>query len=173
MAIEFDWEGFRALGSRLDTLLAGEATLAEDDSLAEACRRALAFLYTAGVSMPAAGDVFEDAGGDTFWEGKLGAFAPGADPTAVEAEIDAIAGLLRESVIELQGDADAEEIDDLMATAARSLWDVREGIGEGMRHFDAKRLHEAAWEWSFGFDEWGAHALEAMSALHDALWGAR
>jgi len=173
MAIEFDWEGFRALVSRLDALLGGEATLAEDDSLAEACRRAVAYLYTAGVSMPAAGDVFEDAGGDTFWEGKLGASTNATDPAKAEAEIDAIAGLLGESVIELQGDADEEEIADLTLAAARSLWDVREGLEEGTQHFDSKRLHEAAWEWSFGFDEWGAHALAALSALHDVLWGAK
>ena len=32
---------------------------------------------------------------------------------------------------------------------------------------------EAEWEWSFGFDEWGAHAIGALAALHDLLWGAR
>jgi hypothetical protein len=34
-------------------------------------------------------------------------------------------------------------------------------------------LQEAAWEWTFQFDEWGTHALAAMSALHELLWGAR
>ncbi len=173
MSNEFDWEGFRALVGRLDTLLAGEATLAEDDSFAEACRRALAFLYTAGVTMPAAGDVFEDAGGDTFWEGKLGGVSAVPDPGIAESEIEQIAAALIESVSELQGDADEEELEDLLTTAARALWDTREALAEGTEHFDSKRLHEAAWEWTFGFDEWGAHALEATSAMHDALWGAK
>ncbi len=173
MALEYDWDGFRALVRRLDMLLAGEAVFEEYDTLAEACRRTLAFLYTAGVSMPAAGDVFEDAGGDTFWEGKLGGTAAAADPARAEAEIEALAGQLAESVIEVQGDVDAEDIEDLVAAAARGLWDVRESLSEGCEHFDGKRLHEAAWEWSFGFDEWGAHALTSLTALHDALWGAR
>lgn len=173
MATDFDWEGFRALAGRLDSLLAGEATLADDDTFAEACRRALAFLYTAGVSMPPAGDVFEDAGGDSFWEGKLGASDAELDPASVESEIENIASALIESVVELQGDLDEEELEDVLTIAARALWDVREALGAGTEHYDAKRLHEAAWEWSFGFDEWGAHALTATSSLHDALWGAR
>jgi len=173
MALEYDWNGFRALVRRLDMLLAGEAVLEEFDSFPEACRRTLSFLYTAGVSMPAAGDVFEDAGGDSFWEGKLGGASAAADPARAEAEIQQLSHQLAEAVIELQGDADTEEIEDLVATAARSLWDVRESLGDGTQHYDAKRLHEAAWEWSFGFDEWGAHSLAALTALHDALWGAK
>jgi len=104
MSTQFDWEGFRALAGRLESLLAGEAKLAEDDTFIEACRRALAFLYVAGVSMPAAGG---------------------------------------------------------------------ESLAAGNEHYDAKRPMEAEWEWSFGFDEWGAHAIGALAALHDLLWGAR
>lgn len=173
MATEFDWEGFRALAGRLDSLLAGEATLADDDTFAEACRRALAFLYTAGVSMPPAGDVFEDAGGDTFWEGRLGGRDSDPDPTIAESEIEQIASALIESVVEVQGDEVFDELEDVLTTAARAMWDVREALGVGSDHFDARRLHEAAWEWAFGFDEWGTNALTATSALHDALWGAR
>jgi hypothetical protein len=57
--------------------------------------------------------------------------------------------------------------------AAQNMVDVDAALAEGAAHFAGKRLNEAAWEWSFGFDEWGAHALAAVSALHDLLWGAR
>lgn len=173
MTSEYDWDGFRSVVRRLDMLLAGEAVLEDYDTFAEACRRSLAFLYVAGVSMPAAGDVFEDAGGDSFWESKLASSADAVDPLKAEAEIDELTRQLAASVIELQGDAEADEIEDLAAAAARGLWDVRESLSDGIRHFDAGRPNEAAWEWSFGFDEWGAHALAATSALHDALWGAK
>jgi hypothetical protein len=172
-ATEYDWEGFRALAGRLDALLADESPVEYDDTFAEMCRRSLAFLYTAGVSMPAAGDIFEDAGGADFWESRLGSDSSAGDPALVEAEIEAIELRLRADIAELQSDADAEDYDELLGVAARSLWDVREGLGEGMHHFDQKRVHEAAWEWSFGFDEWGAQALGATSSLHDLLWGAR
>ncbi|PKQ15308.1 MAG: hypothetical protein CVT67_10410 [Actinobacteria bacterium HGW-Actinobacteria-7] len=171
-ATEYDWEGFRALAGRLDALLVDELTIGDFDTFAETCRRTLAFLYAAGVSMPAAGDVFEDAGGAEFWEGKLGAETLLPDPSAVEEEIAALETRLRADIAQLQSDADEEDYDELLGVAARSLWDVRESLGDGMAHFDAKRMHEASWEWSFGFDEWGAHALAATTALHDLLWGA-
>jgi len=173
MATQFDWEGFRALVGRLDSLLAEDATLADDDTFVEACRRALAFLYVAGVSMPAAGDIFEDAGGDAFWERRLGAEAAVADALKVESEIGAIARRLTVDLVEFHDDVDDEDISDLIDTAARTLWDTREALSAGTEHYDSKRLLEAEWEWSFGFDEWGAHAVAAMSALHDLLWGAR
>ena len=47
---DFDWEGFRALVGRVDSLLNDEPK--DPETYAEDCRRALAFLYTAGVSMP-------------------------------------------------------------------------------------------------------------------------
>ena len=172
MSTQFDWEGFRALAGRLESLLAGEATLAEDDTFIEACRRALAFLYVAGVSMPAAGDIFEDAGGDAFWERRLGADAAVADPLGAESEIDAISERLRVDLEVLQDDADDEDVADLVGAAARALWDTRESLSAGNEHYDARRLMEAEWEWSFGFDEWGAHAIAALAALHDLLWGA-
>ena len=46
-------------------------------------------------------------------------------------------------------------------------------LAEGSAHFDERRPHEAAWEWTFQFDEWGTSALAAVSALHELLWGAR
>jgi len=173
MSTQFDWEGFRALVGRLDSLLAGEATIADFDTFVESCRRALAFLYTAGVSMPAAGDIFEDAGGAEFWEGRLAVESSASDPLSVETEIGAIARRLTADLVELHDDVDDEDIADLIDTAARSLWDTRASLESGTEHYDAKRLHEAEWEWSFGFDEWGAHALAATTALHDLLWGAR
>lgn len=173
MPTQFDWEGFRALVGRLDTLLSGDVSLADDDTFVEACRRALAFLYTAGVSMPTAGDIFEDAGGDAFWEGRLGIESAADDPVADESEVSAIAERLHADIAELQDDADAEDVADLVEVAARNLWDTYVRLGAGTEHYDAKRLHEAEWEWSFGFDEWGAHAVAALSALHDLLWGAR
>ncbi len=172
-ATEYDWEGFRALAGRLDALLVDETPIEYDETFAEMCRRILAFLYAAGVSMPAAGDVFEDAGGAEFWEGKLGSESNALDPARVEEEMATLEGRLRADIVELQPDVDAEDYEELLGIAARSLWDVRESLGEGMQHFDQKRVHEASWEWSFGFDEWGAHTLAATSALHDLLWGAR
>ncbi len=75
--------------------------------------------------------------------------------------------------MELQDDVDEEDIVDLVGAAARALWDTRESLAAGTEHYDTKRLLEAEWEWSFGFDEWGAHAIAAIAALHDVLWGAR
>jgi len=173
MSTQFDWEGFRALIGRLDSLLAGEVRLDDYDTFVEASRRVVAFLYAAGVSMPAAGDIFEDAGGAEFWEGRLGADTAAADPLNVEFEIGAIAERLRTDLAELQDDVAEEDVADLVDAAARGLWDVRESLGAGTGHFDSKRFHEAEWEWAFGFDEWGAHAIAALSALHDLLWGAR
>jgi len=64
MATDFDWAGFRALTKRLADFV-GETR--EDEALAEDLRRAVTFLYTAGVTMPGAGDVYEAAGGEEFW----------------------------------------------------------------------------------------------------------
>lgn len=174
MATHYDWEGFRALAGRLDKLIAKGATdIDGNDTLAEECRKALAFLYTAGVSMPSAGDVFEDAGGEGFWERSLGEPAEGADATAAEEEVRDLAERFRASVEALQPDEDAaEDIDELLWLAAHNLEDVRRALAPGIAHYEDGRLKEASWDWSFGFDDWGAHALASMTALHELLWGA-
>lgn len=170
---DYDWEGFRALARRLDTLLAGEAELEEDETFAEACRRLLAFVYVAGVRMPSAGDVYEDAGGEEFWESAIQLDGDEEiDPVAVQSEIDALAQALAADIMVLQDDVEPDDYQQLIAAAAFNLRDVCESLSSGMNHFDAGRVNEAAWDWSFGFDEWGAHALAATSALHDLLWGA-
>jgi len=168
--MDFDWEGFRALTTRLDTLLAEQP--ADITTFAADCRRTIAYLYTAGVSMPDAGDVFEDAGGDEFWAGAMKLTPAESDPAAAEDAISALATLLRESITAVQPDELDDEIDDEILEAASRLWDVRVTLAEGAALFDAKRGSEAAWEWSFGFDDWGSSALFAMTALHDLLWGA-
>lgn len=168
---DFDWEGFRALVGRLDSLLNGE--LADPDTFAEDCRRALTFLYTAGVSMPTAGDIFEEAGGASFWERTLASDASALDPAVAEERITDLAEKIGASVDALQPDEVDEEADEEMLLAATNLWDVNASLAVGVAHYDAKRLNEAAWEWSFGFDDWGAHALLALTGLHDLLWGVR
>lgn len=167
---DFDWEGFRALFGRVETLLAEEP--ADVTTFAADCRRTVAYLYTAGVSMPDAADVFEDAGGDEFWAGAMKLAPADTDAAAAEAAISALAARLRESISAAQSDELDEELDDEILEAAGRLWDVRTSLAEGAALFDAHRLHEAAWEWSFGFDEWGSGALSAMISLHDLLWGA-
>lgn len=173
MATQFDWEGFRALAGRLDKLIANGATdIDGNDTLAEELRKALAFLYTAGVSMPSAGDVFEDAGGEGFWERSLGD-AEETDSAAAEQAVTDLAERLRASVEALQPDEDdTEDIDELLWIAAHNIEDVRTALAAGIAHFEDGRLKEASWEWSFGFDDWGAHALAGMTALHELLWGA-
>lgn len=174
MATQFDWEGFRALAGRLDKLIATGATdIDGNDTLAAEARKALAFLYTAGITMPPAGDVFEDAGGEGFWEQPLSAETSPEDSALAEQAVTALAERFRASVEALQPDEDdVEDIDELLWIAAHNLEDVRTALAPGVAHFEAGRLKEAAWEWSFGFDDWGAHALASMTALHELLWGA-
>jgi len=168
---DFDWEGFRALTGRLDALL--NAELSSPDTFAEDCRRTLAFLYTAGVSMPTAGDVFEEAGGDQFWERAIASDAGALDPAATEERITELAEKIGYSVDALQPDEVDEDADEEMLLAASNLWEVHLSLAAGASHYDAKRLNEAAWEWSFGFDDWGGQALLALTGLHDVLWGVR
>ena len=173
MATQFDWEGFRALAKRLDKLVADGATDFDgNDIFAADSRKALSYLYTAGVSMPSAGDIFEDSGGDSFWERTLGADRAERDSTEVEDEIGALAERIRASVVAAQPDEDEADYDELLWLAALNLYEVRAALVDGAAHYDAGRMNEAAWEWSFAFDDWGAHALASMTALHELLWGA-
>lgn len=168
---DFDWDGFRALVGRLDTLVT--APPADPDTFAEECRRTLAFLYTAGVSLPTAGDVFEEAGGEDFWERAIASDASALDPAVTEERITELAERIGASVDALQPDEVDEDADEEMLMAASNLWEVRVGLAAGAAHYDAKRQREAAWEWSFGFDDWGGQALLALTGLHDLLWGVR
>jgi hypothetical protein len=173
MATDFDWAGFRALCKRLDDLLGSER---EDDQFAEDLRRALTFVYTAGITMPTAGDVYEAAGGDEFWNATdVLALDDAVDPAEKLAAAEALAARITESVEAVQPDAigEIDEITDVATTAAENLLDVAANLVAGGKLFDEKRVQEAQWEWTFGFDEWGAHALGALSALHELLWGSR
>lgn len=172
MATDFDWAGFRALSMRLDDLIGGGR---DDDQFAEDLRRALAFLYTAGVTMPCAGDVYDAAGGDEFWNDAVKLDAVFSDADTIDAEVAALAARIVRSVAAEQADADldADELADLADTAAQGVLDAAKGLRDGVRYFDEKRSDEAAWEWAFGFDDWGSNAVAALSALHGLLWGAR
>lgn len=172
MANDFDWLGFRALVKRLDDLVGGQR---DDAEFAEDLRRALTFVYTAGITMPTAGDIYEDAGED-FWNGTRDVpAAVEAGDSAHEAAAEALADRIVASIEAVQPDelGDPEEISDVATTTAENVLDVLSNLAGGNVLFDEKRLQEAQWEWSFGFDEWGAHALAALSALHELLWGAR
>lgn len=185
MATDFDWTGFRALAKRLDDLVGASASgsvggsaggsVDDDSEFAEHLRRALTFVYTAGITMPSAGDIFEDAGGDEFWNGTpaVSGSEDGAD--AGSEAIEALAARIVASVEAVQPDelGDPEELAEVAAGAAENILDVLTRLGEGNNLFDERRLPEAQWEWAFGFDEWGAHALAGLSALHELLWGAR
>ena len=172
MATDYDWAGFRALAKRLDDLVAGSR---EDAAFAEDLRRALAFVYTAGVTMPSAGDIYDAAGGEEFWEETVDLEGELAEEHAVEAAVAGLAHRVAISVEAEQADADIdpEELRDLADTAAQGVHDACTGLSAGSRLFDEKRLDEASWEWSFGFDEWGGNAIAALGALHELLWGAR
>jgi hypothetical protein len=171
MATDFDWAGFRALVKRLDDLLASDA---EDPEFAENLRRALTFVYTAGVTMPAASDVYEDAG-EEFWTDAVTLKLDAPDPAEVEETTTALAQRIITSVDALQpeGDVEADDIEELAEATASQILDLVAELAEGSAHFDAKRVQEASWEWTFQFDEWGTAALAAVSALHELLWGAR
>jgi hypothetical protein len=173
VASEFDWAGFRALSKRLGKLLEGDR---DDATLAEDLRRALTFLYTAGVTMPSAGDVYEEAGGEEFWNDVAAPShtEPAGDATTI-ALAESLAERIASSVEAAQPDSlgDPEEVGDVAMRAAENLAEVHAGLSAGDALFDARREREAQWEWAFGFDEWGTHALVALSALHELLWGAR
>ena len=172
MAVDFDWAGFRALAKRLDDLVSGDR---EDEKFAEDLRRALTFLYTAGITMPSAGDIYDAAGGEEFWSETVDLDAELAEERAIEDAVATLARRIAKSVEAEQADADIdpEELQDLADGAAQGVHDACTGVSAGSRFFDAKRLDEASWEWSFGFDEWGSNALAALGALHELLWGAR
>jgi len=171
MATDFDWTGFRALTRRLDDLLAGDSC---DEEFAQDLRRALTFLYTAGVTMPAAGDVYE-AAGEEFWSRAVDLKLDAPDAATFEAAVTALAQRIVTSVDTAQpeGDVDRDDIAGLAEMAAASVLEVASALAEGCAHYDDDRLTEASWEWTFQFDEWGTHALGAMTALHELLWGAR
>ena len=172
MATDYDWDGFRALAKRLDDLVGGER---EDDQFAEDLRRALTFLYTAGITMPSAGDVYDAAGGDEFWDGAVKLDSALDDAGTIDAEVAALSARIARSVAAEQADADLDEDEfaDLADTAAQGALDAAKGIRDGSAYFDEKRADEAAWEWAFGFDDWGSNAVAALAALHELLWGAR
>ena len=171
MADYFDWAGFQALAKRLDDLLAGER---DDDEFANDLRRALTFVYTAGITMPTAGDIFEDSGGTAFADRAVD-LNLGSDPARMEEALAALVARIAHSVEAAQpeGDVDDEALGDLAEVAATGLLDVQQALAAGSAYFDSGRLGEASWEWSFQFDEWGAQALSALGALHELLWGAR
>jgi len=171
MATDFDWAGFRALAQRLDDVLASDSA---DAVLAEDLRRSLTFLYTAGITMPAAGDVYE-AAGEEFWSRAVNLTLDAPDAAQFEASVTALAQRIITSVDTLQpeGDVEADDIEELAEAAAAAVLEVVSALAEGSRHFDEGRLEEAAWEWTFQFDEWGTHALAALTTLHELLWGAR
>jgi len=173
MTTDFDWTGFRALAKRLDDLVGGTR---EDEAFAEDLRRALTFVYTAGITMPTAGDVYEAAGGDAFWNGtELPGLAPVRDAEDNLSAAEQLAARIAESIEAVQPDeiGELDEITDVATTAAENLLDAVANLSAGSALFDEKRVQEAQWEWTFGFDEWGANALAALSALHELLWGAR
>ena len=171
MALDFDWTGFRALVRRLDDLLAGGGS---EDEFAQDLRRAITFLYTAGLTMPAASDVYEDAG-EEFWSSAVTLKLDTPDPTDLEESATALAQRIITSVDAAQpeGDVEVEDVEELAEETAVQVLELAQALAEGSEHFDGKRLQEAAWEWTFQFDEWGTHALAAVSALHELLWGAR
>lgn len=171
MAIDFDWAGFRALARRLEDLVAGDS---DSDEFAEDLRRALTFLYTAGLTMPTAGDIY-DAAGQEFWSRAVTLKLDAPDPAEFEASAAALAQRIITSVDAAQpeGDVEVDDVEELAELAAASVLEVASALAEGSGHFDDGRSQEAAWEWSFQFDEWGTHALGAISALHELLWGAR
>jgi hypothetical protein len=171
MAFDFDWVGFRALTKRLDDLLAEDSS---EPEFAQDLRRAITFLYTAGVNMPAASEVYEDAG-EEFWSSAVTLKLDAPDPAELEESATALAQRIITSVDAAQpeGDVEADDIEELAEATAVQILELAAAIAEGSAHFDAKRMQEATWEWTFQFDEWGTHALQAVSALHELLWGAR
>ncbi|NTW28120.1 MAG: hypothetical protein HGA39_01995 [Coriobacteriia bacterium] len=172
MADNFDWTGFRELVRRLDDLIGGDRTDAE---FAEELRRAVTFIYTAGVTAPSAGDIYEGAGGEAFWADAVDLGLSDIDPDEAETAALALAERLAISIEAAQpeGDVDEESLEDLAEAAAQGLLDAATVLSGGSKHFDAGRLQEAAWEWSFQFDDWGTSALASLTALHELLWGAR
>ncbi len=170
MALDFDWAGFQALARRLDDLVAGER---DDAEFANDVRRALTFVYTAGITMPTAGDIFEDSGGAAFAERSIN-LDLAADPAAAEAAVAQLSERLARSIeaVQPEGDVDADDLEEFVEAVAVNVLDVTSALADGCAHFDASRLGEASWEWSFGFDEWGARALAALTGLHELLWGA-
>jgi hypothetical protein len=124
--------------------------------------------------MPAAGDVYEDAG-EEFWSDAVSLKLDAPDPAELEESVTKLAQRIITSVDAAQpeGDVEADDIEELAEATAVQILELVAALAEGAAHYDAKRSNEAAWEWTFQFDEWGTHALQAVSALHELLWGAR
>jgi hypothetical protein len=125
--------------------------------------------------MPSAGDVYEAAGGEEFWNETVDLESELAEEHAVEQAVRELSHLIAHSVEAAQADADLDpdELADLADTAAQGVHDTVAGLATGARYYDGGRLDEASWEWAFGFDEWGSNAVAALGALHELLWGAR
>jgi Domain of unknown function (DUF5063) len=172
MQTDFEWGSFRGLVKRVDDLLGGQR---EDSEFAEDLRRATTFVYTAGLTMPSAGDIYEEVGGEAFADREISLDLDGENPEQAEATVLALLERIARSVeaVQPEGDIDGAELLELAESVALNLLHVKKALAEGSAHFDAGRLGEASWEWAFQFDEWGGHALAALSALHELLWGAR
>lgn len=172
MADEFDWAGFDDLVRQLDDLLGSGR---EDAGFAEELRSSLAILYTAGVMAPAAGEVFDGADGQGYWSDNLSMDPNQIDPVTLGAAMSRLAGRIAASIeaVQPEGDIDEDALNDLAETAAQGLLDTVTLLAGGSKHFEAGRVREAAWDWSFQFDDWGTSVLSALSALHELLWGSR
>ena len=126
---------------RLDDLIAGDS---DDAEFAEGLRRAITFIYTAGVTMPSAGDVYEDAG-EEFWTDAVSLNLDAPDPAELEAAVTALAQRIITSVDAAQpeGDVEADDIEELAETTAGQILELSAALAAGSEHFDAKRLQEA------------------------------
>ncbi|MGV8084400.1 MAG: hypothetical protein AB2L09_12325 [Coriobacteriia bacterium] len=172
MADTFDWTGFSELVQHLDDLLGSGR---DDAAFADELRSSLALLYAAGVMAPPAGDIFDEAAGEAYWSESLGMDPNKIDPATLGAAMTHLASRIAASVeaVQPEGDIDEDALNDLAETAAQGLLDTVTLLAGGSKHFEAGRVREAAWDWSFQFDDWGTSVLAALAALHELLWGSR
>ncbi len=164
-ASDYDWAGFRGIVREYESVLTG-ATDSEFQVFRERCKALLARLFYEGTRMPTYGDVYTQTGGDEEWDARDEEDNPEVSEWLARwREYEpSLSEYLGERNVFYVANPEAEEA--WTATLSDTLADVLSDLQTGATHWDAGRLPEAMWEWTFSFDHWGEHALDAMKAMH-------
>ncbi|AKV04486.1 hypothetical protein AKJ09_11149 [Labilithrix luteola] len=65
---------------------------------------------------------------------------------------------------------DPESSEAIVGSLDDDLVETYQDVREGLWHWERGEFADAVWQWRFGFlSHWGAHAVEALRAIHHAL----
>jgi len=166
-AFDYDWAGFRELVGEYERFLT-QAPQQDLPLFQELAQSKLARLYyEATVMRRVAVDFYSDTGGDEAWAARDEEHNPEYDQwfeTWQSHERSLAAYLGDRNRFFVAGDPSEQEC--YATSLSDGLADVLSDLQAGAAHFDAGRLPEAMWEWTFRFDHWGDHALDALKVLH-------